>query len=65
MYKFHKKKSVDVDVDLIRVGLISVPSGGDGGKGDGSRRNDAPPETLATDLDDFKGLPNDSEEEEE
>lgn len=67
MYKFHKKKSVDIDVDLIRVGLLSVPSSGNGGKGSeeshGSHGNGAPSEKLTTDFDDFESSPNDSEAE--
>ena len=50
MYKFHKKKSVDVDVDLIRVGLTVSPSGDDENEDSEESENGDPPEVLARDI---------------
>ena len=50
MYKFHKKKSVDVDVDLIRVGLTVSPSGDDENEDSEKSENGDPPEVLARDI---------------
>ena len=48
-YTFRQKKSVDVEVDLIRVGLLSATE-----DQEETARRDVTPESIAKDLDDFE-----------